>query len=879
MDKFNYRVSVIVPIYNSEEYLRECLNSLLIQTIPQKEMEVLLINDGSIDKSEDICKEYIEIYSNFKLFSKENEGLSATRNFGIKRATGKYIAYLDSDDKYTPSTLENVCNFFDEHYDEIDEVTIPIVRYKKGKSLPLHYRYKYLTKTGVYDLEKQPYISQTTINIFVKNRFETNALFDVTPGFRHEDQAYNNQILMQKKRIGFIKEAEYQYNRDNEGSIISTYMYPFYIFETTMRYYENLFSMNETVSQYIQALFIHDLNWKLCDDKLFPFHYSKEKFEYAIGRIKNLLAKCDYNVIINHPTMNNFHAQYWLNLKPNIYPLVLVKNNLVEIMVNGTSIYKRDYFEIIMHKIRVEKKRLRMLAFVKSPVYNYLNESANVWVVENNCSRRKLDVFISVHSYYKSQFTKTNNFYAFDYSCNTDEIKEFYFEVELDGIVFKTKYWCMPVAVFDVKNGVNQYIRENTLITLRDNRIILNRVTEKEIDEIEHTENQRYKKNIQVFNLREVAIKYRSKHNVWLYYDAYTVKKDNGYYQFINDIKHNSEDHIERYYVITNSDSIDLFSENEKQYLVEFGSEKHKLLYLSCQRVLTAFFGFSPISPFKTESEEAKYLDLIKFKTIYLQHGVLHAALHTYNAVECCRAEQIVVSSNFEVENYINNYNYKKEDLIPTGMARYDHIDRNRKPKNKILYAPSWRKYLTFSKSSSNWTLVCDKLIESEYFVKMMEFINSEKLEEILERQDMILELKLHPIISKDAKKLLNIQNKRVIVAPEEVNVEDYKVFITDFSSYVFDFACLNRPIIYYVTDYLQFKSGMNHYKELDLPFKDAFGPLTITSEDTIKYIEELEKNNFQTEEKYYERMNKFYVSLDNCAERLYRYIQEKDNS
>ena len=141
MNEFEYKVSVIVPIYNAEKYLRDCLDSLLMQSMPQSDLEVLLINDGSDDSSGEICKEYCMLNDNFKYFSKENEGLSATRNYGLKMAKGKYIAYCDSDDKYASNTLENVCKFFDEHYDEIDEVTIPIVRYKKGKTLPLHFRY------------------------------------------------------------------------------------------------------------------------------------------------------------------------------------------------------------------------------------------------------------------------------------------------------------------------------------------------------------------------------------------------------------------------------------------------------------------------------------------------------------------------------------------------------------------------------------------------------------------------------------------------------------------------------------------------------------------------------------------------------------------
>lgn len=108
---FDYKVSVIIPIYNTENYLRECLDSLVLQTIDMNEVEVLLIDDGFKDSSLLICREYATEYPYFKVFHQENAGVSAARNFGISRARGKYIMYLDADDKLTDQVLEKVTGF------------------------------------------------------------------------------------------------------------------------------------------------------------------------------------------------------------------------------------------------------------------------------------------------------------------------------------------------------------------------------------------------------------------------------------------------------------------------------------------------------------------------------------------------------------------------------------------------------------------------------------------------------------------------------------------------------------------------------------------------------------------------------------------------
>ncbi len=112
-------------------------------------------------------------------------------------------------------------------------------------------------------------------------------------------------------------------------------------------------------------------------------------------------------------------------------------------------------------------------------------------------------------------------------------------------------------------------------------------------------------------------------------------------------------------------------------------------------------------------------------------------------------------------------------------------------------------------------------------------------------------------------------------MAEGEICVEDYKMFITDFSSYVFDFACLNRPVLYYVTDYMQFRSGMNHYKELDLPFEKAFGAMVTESRDAVAEVRKIIGRSFVPEEVYAERMGKFFLPLENCRERLYEFLTE----
>ena len=115
-------------------------------------------------------------------------------------------------------------------------------------------------------------------------------------------------------------------------------------------------------------------------------------------------------------------------------------------------------------------------------------------------------------------------------------------------------------------------------------------------------------------------------------------------------------------------------------------------------------------------------------------------------------------------------------------------------------------------------------------------------------------------------------------MAGGNVDVSDYNMFITDFSSYVFDFAYLNRPVMYFVPDYPQFKSGMNHYRDLDLPFEDAFGPMFTDADKAVDYLCDIVGKNFISNEIFSQRMKDFFFDFDGrCAENLYQYVCEQD--
>lgn len=112
MEEGEIKLSVIVPVYNTEQYLRRCLDSLVVQDFSSEDYEILVVNDGSTDGSLNILHEYAEKYSNIHIFTQTNAGVSAARNKGIDEAKGRFICFVDSDDAIVPNGLSYVYNRF-----------------------------------------------------------------------------------------------------------------------------------------------------------------------------------------------------------------------------------------------------------------------------------------------------------------------------------------------------------------------------------------------------------------------------------------------------------------------------------------------------------------------------------------------------------------------------------------------------------------------------------------------------------------------------------------------------------------------------------------------------------------------------------------------
>ncbi len=827
------KVSIIIPVYNQEQKISKCISSLKEQTVPFSSMEIFLINDGSKDHSGEICQRLAAENDNIIYIWQKNQGVSAARNAGIRVASGKYMFFLDADDALEKHTIQVITDFFDTVYDKVDLVTYPIETIYKGKCLEPHFRYQYLKENGVYDLRDNAYIGQTTMNIVVKNQFENNVMFDEKQTFS-EDQRYCCDVLGRTLKMGFCNEGKYIYYR-NSNSSSGKLSGACYIFEQCMEFFEEMFSRYEQVPLAWQGLYVNDLYWKMTSNILFPYHYGKEQFHHAVERMRALLDRCDSKVILNHPQMDFFEKFYLLRLKDECALTCRVTKFEFALYDGQACVLSENSMELVVTKIRVEHDQVELWGFIKSVFLQFYQDEVMVCAVENDGAlTRKMKLYDSAHCYYLSR-EKTQKFQAFCYRGNLNRVETVRFEVGLQGNWFQTHFYFMPQVPLSHK--LKRYD-----VNYQGCRI------------------RKDEKNVLHFSECKEA---KNRKRIWLYYDCAGVERDNGALQFLCDVE--KCDDITRYYVVT--DERQRFDARYRKHLVKFGSRKHKSLLEKCEKVLTAYIEESNIFPYGQEIIEKK-ADKLEFKVIYLQHGVLHIVMPWKYSPEKIMADKIVVSTWEERNLYLKN-GFVEKDLLCTGMARFERLRKNIQKEKRILFAPSWRSYLTGEYVEHRWEKLDEKFLSSSYFKGIWEFLNSDKLQELLERYDYDLDVKLHPIFSEYQSYFTGEEetfSSRITFLTDSVAEERYSIFMTDFSSFQYDFLYLETPVLSYIPDVMEFKCGMNGYRELDHG-KDFWEKVAMTPEEAVAALEEALQGHCR------ETVTCHFVEMEECCERLYEKI------
>lgn len=216
----NHKVSIIVPVYNAENFLKKCINSILNQT--ERSFELILVNDGSKDKSGELCDNYARKDARVKVIYQKNSGVSVARNNGIKAASGEYIGFVDSDDWIEPDMFEKLIKEAEENDADIvmcDTTTV----YSDGRT-------EADTITQLNDdkiIEKKEFfpgllleMAGSACRCIYKNSLIVTNEIAFPEGLKFsEDRIFNLYAMGQANKICYIKEAYYNRFVNTESAV------------------------------------------------------------------------------------------------------------------------------------------------------------------------------------------------------------------------------------------------------------------------------------------------------------------------------------------------------------------------------------------------------------------------------------------------------------------------------------------------------------------------------------------------------------------------------------------------------------------------------------------------------------------------------------
>lgn len=893
-----YLVSIVMAVYNSEPFLKETLDSVIRQDIGIENIQMILVDDGSSDKSGSICDEYAQRYpENILVIHKPNGGVASARNEGLKYATGKYLNFLDSDDKFQEDSLRKCCEFFDAHEAETDIITMPLYFFDAVSGS--HWQNdKFEQGSRVIDLREEPQNALMFVNASLfHNRVKEKIHFDGTLPCG-EDIKMIYTILMDKPKLGVVADAAYMYRRRSvgEASLIQTAQnkkgWYFEYFENLLNWLMDSYQKNwGKVPGFIQTLFACEMQWRMMDSDGNNSNnlvergiLTEEEKKRYFRNIYDALQRIDDRYLVMgarflyyeqrvNQMMFKHHSDLHFSQEPlsgNVY-IETPENVLIGSVGQGST--KIVFIQVINGKLIIEgRQNLPCLENIKWTLQatdgeeNYTAEWGKQTV-----ERKIMDhVFMRIKTFkivlplkdeQKIQFRILVN----EYTAPLKNISYEQFCPLTNKIPYS--YWNEAGYHFELENH-GQIISVRKGITgawCDECRTIWSFLTS-------HQDNQE-----KAAFTRAIlpVLKLLKRKPIWLISDRILKADDNGeaFFRYLQD---NHKKEINSYFVISKN-SPDYRRMKKIGRVVNDQSFRHKLLFLLADLNISSQANEVTENPFWGHHEP--YMGLQKPRFIFLQHGItkddLSNWLNRYNK----DLEGFVVAAKPEYKSIVNGaYNYPENVIWLTGLPRYDALYND--TKRIITIIPTWRAYLLgIPDKKTEIRPLRPGFEHSEYFSFYSKLFSNKRLLLTAQKYGYRLQFVPHPHFRVYAERF--ISNDEVSVVPKETSYRDIfsesALLVTDYSSVAFDFSYLKKPVLYTQFDKETFFSGRHTYTKGYFDYeRDGFGEVEYDLDSTVDRIIEYMANDCQLKEKYRKRIDDFFAFHDkNNCQRVYEKIME----
>ena len=868
----NFIFSIIMDC-NFHGNFEDAIKSIINQSLNfEDNAQIIFINSGnSSSYYENIALKYQKAYpnniltlfdndKNLNVINKENYYY----NLAIDNTDALLINFMN-EGIFSNNLLECVSNFyFDNDCDDYDFISVPIRFLESNKKHFLNYKFK---KSAIVDpLKNKKYIQTKVNNAFIKRNALENLKFDEDLSY-FSDSLFINKLLISKNKYAIVNNCSLSIY-DNVDFDDKEYILSFMSF--TERLNDSLGKNSDSIPDYIQYLFVYFLKdlISISVEDIF----NKEELADFWNYINDLFDLIDLNIILKFESINGYVKSFLVFLKNRKEYSINVENGFP---VLRSKDYVIDNLETRKLWIDIVDIRNDILSISGSFTTSFYKDTLSITAVRNNSQGREQFEGKAVE-YEKVPNRKTIKYFSIPWKS----IFSFDFKIPLYGIesnvYLKLHYKENGNIVhfnrdltFPKYGELSYYshysIKDSKMIILVKNRFFIkpvsySRIIKHELLDLKRMfDDKKYSFDSILYRLlRVITYPFVKSKKVWLFMDRQDISGDNGEHLFNYAISR--KDDIKKYFVIKKGS--EEYSRLKNEYgnrILPFGSFKHKYLYLIADKIMSSHPDDFILNPFPQRNRQ--FLSgFLTIKKYFLQHGVGKYDMSRWLRKYDKNLYLLLTVSDLDYNSFVgDNYNFDKEVVQTLGFPRYDNLT-NENLKKQIVIIPTWRSNLKTR----------DDLINSEYILRWNSLLNNEKLINHAKEMGYDIVFKPHPksidyldLFDTHNVKLDNVKGYHQILC-------DSALMITDYSSVAFDFAYLEKPVIYY-----QYGDDYHFDMESAIGADEVdFGEI-IKEEDALvnKIISYLD-NDCKMEDEFVEKVKKFFKFSDkNNSKRVYDWI------
>ncbi|MBQ7225681.1 MAG: CDP-glycerol glycerophosphotransferase family protein [Clostridia bacterium] len=883
---YKFKFTVIMAVYNVEDYIDEAIQSITCQTIGfEDNIQLILSDDGSPDGSGAICDKYKEMYpNNVVVIHKENGGPGSARNAALPYIEGRYVNFLDPDDTISSETFKNVYKFFVKNDHKTSYVAIPMYFFG-DMSGEHHLNNKFERGSRVIDLLKEHNALQySEASAFIKHDVAKAQCFD-TELVVAEDAQQIIRILIDNPTLGVCTRGRYNY-RKRGNSLVSTGTkkkgwYLDYLKRFSLPSFEYAKERLGYIPKFVQNTVMGDLRWRFAEEALPPVLTPEETEEYKelIYRISDMI---DSDIIAQQTRMMVETKAHLIKRKQSDFRVKLendisygkgsidwtASQNMLQICFVD---HIGDSIEITARlSLFPEDKPLFEGSYIALGKHRFKGQVTDEL-------QRRASIGEAVAYWKVIKYTLPKKLVLRHKSIT-------FFNI-IDGITIKSRGLTPGIGLtctnrilgaYSYRRGIMTRLSKNKLKIYRSNPVF---AFGRELLFLFNLLFSRELGAKKAFMARGYNLAYKMFHrkHLWLITDRLNKAGDNGE-AFLDHLVKTGFDKADYIFAISDCEDYRRLRKIYGDRVVLFGTNSYKLKFLAVDKIISSHAENYILDPFEGYSEP--YRDLIKSKDfIFLQHGVIKDDLSDWLNRFNKNIRAFITSAPAEWDSIAHgNYLYDEERVWLTGLCRFDRLYNE--DKKYITLMPTWRKYLMgrIDKSTGTW---CEGLgfKESLYFKFFNCLINDKRVLETAKKHGYTLCFMPHPNTITSIKSFdKNDEVKFFTINDSYRDVfANSSLILTDYSSAIFDFIYLRKPIFYTQFDREEFITGDHAYVPGYFEYeRDGFGEVVYDYESTVNLLCEYMENGCKLKDFYRERIDKFFAFNDknNCQRILEKILE-----